>query len=88
MATVTYIKESRQNIASMKGVIDYCVQDFKVYDSKSKQRLVSGINCNGENAFQEFMLTKNSYKKTTGMNFYQYVQSYSPKEKITSKKAH
>lgn len=88
MATVTYIKESRQNIASMKGVIDYCVQDFKVYDSKSKQRLVSGINCNGENAFQEFMLTKNSYKKTTGMNFYQYVQSYSPTEKITSKKAH
>jgi hypothetical protein len=88
MATVTYIKESRQNIASMKGVIDYCVQDFKVYDSKSKQRLVSGVNCNGENAFQEFMLTKNAYKKTTGMNFYQYVQSFSPDEKLTPKQAH
>jgi hypothetical protein len=72
----------------MKGVIDYCVQDFKVYDDKSKQRLVSGVNCNGENAFQEFMLTKNAYKKTTGMNFYQYVQSFSPDEKLTPKQAH
>jgi hypothetical protein len=88
MATVTYIKESRQSVSAMKGVIDYCVQDFKVYDSKSKQRLVSGVNCNGENAFQEFMLTKNAYKKTTGMNFYQYVQSFSPDEKLTPKKVH
>lgn len=88
MAIVEYIKEKNQHISVMKKVIDYCVQDFKVYDEKSKQRLVSGINCNGENAFNEFMLTKNSYKKTTGMNFYQYVQSYSADEKLTPKKAH
>lgn len=88
MAIVEYIKEKNQHISVMKKVIDYCVQEFKVYDEKSKQRLVSGINCNGENAFNEFMLTKNSYKKTTGMNFYQYVQSYSADEKLTPKKAH
>jgi hypothetical protein len=88
MATVTYIRESKQSISAMKGVIDYCCQDKKVYDEISNQRLVSGINCDGENAFKEFMATKKSYGKTDGMNFYQYVQSFSPEENITPHKAH
>lgn len=88
MATVTYIRESKQYISAMKGVIDYCCQDKKVYDEISNQRLVSGINCDGENAFKEFMATKKSYGKTDGMNFYQYVQSFSPEENITPHKAH
>lgn len=87
MATVTYIRESKQSISAMKGVIDYCCQDKKVYDDISNQRLVSGINCDGENAFAEFLATKKSYKKTDGMNFYQYVQSFSPEENITPQKA-
>ena len=88
MATVTYIRESKQSISAMKGVIDYCCQDKKVYDKISNQRLISGINCDGENAFSEFLATKKSYKKTDGMNFYQYVQSFSPEENITPQKAH
>lgn len=88
MATVTYIRESKQSISAMKGVIDYCFQDKKVYDEISNQRLVSGVNCDGENAFAEFLATKKSYKKTDGMNFYQYVQSFSPEENITPQKAY
>ena len=88
MATVTYIRESKQSISAMKGVIDYCCQDKKVYDEISNQRLVSGINCDGGNAFSEFLATKKSYQKTDGMNFYQYVQSFSPEENITPQKAH
>lgn len=88
MATVTYIRESKQSISAMKGVIDYCCQDKKVYDEISNQRLVSGVNCDGENAFKEFMATKKSYGKTDGMNFYQYVQSFSPEENITPHQAH
>lgn len=88
MATVTYIRESKQSISAMKGVIDYCCQDKKVCDKISNQILVSGINCDGENAFKEFMATKNSYGKTDGMKFYQYVQSFSPEENITPQKAH
>ncbi|MGN0488213.1 MAG: relaxase/mobilization nuclease domain-containing protein [Ruminococcus sp.] len=88
MATVTYIRESKQSISAMKGVIDYCCQDKKVYDEISNQRLVSGINCDGENAFKEFIATKKSYGKTDGMNFYQYVQSFSPEENITPQQAH
>lgn len=88
MATVTYIRESKQSISAMKGVIDYCCQNKKVYDENSNQRLISGINCDGENAFAEFLATKKSYKKTDGMNFYQYVQSFSTDENITSQQAH
>lgn len=88
MATVTYIRESKQSISAMKGVIDYCCQDKKVYDEISNQRLVIGINCDGENAFAEFLATKKSYKKTDGMNFYQYVQLFSPEENITPHQAH
>lgn len=88
MATVTYIRESKQSISAMKGVIDYCCQDKKVYDEISNQRLVSGVICDGENAFAEFLTTKKSYKKTDGMNFYQHVQSFSPEENITPHQAH
>ena len=34
------------------------------------------------------MATKKSYGKTDGMNFYQYVQSFSPEENITPHQAH
>lgn len=88
MATVTYIRESKQSIGAMKGVIDYCCQDKKVYDKRANQRFVSGVNCNGENAFAEFIATKKAYGKTDGMNYYQYVQSFSPKENITPRQAH
>ena len=57
-------------------------------DSKSKRRLVSGINCDGENAYREFMATKKVYGKDNGIFFYHYAQSFSPTEKITPEQAH
>ncbi len=88
MATFTYIKETNQTIAAMKGLISYCTQDKKVYDRLSEKRLVGGVNCDGENAFTEFMVTKKSYGKVKGTNFYQYVQSFSPDEDITPEQVH
>ena len=58
MATVIFIKEGRQNRSAMRAVINYCQQEYKTFDSKSKRRLVSGVNCDGENAYREFMATK------------------------------
>ena len=55
MATVIFIKEGRQNRSAMRAVINYCQQEYKTFDSESKRRLVSGVNCDGENAFREFM---------------------------------
>lgn len=58
MATVTYIKEVRQAVSAMKGVMFYCLQDKKVTDGATGQRMVSSIHCDGENVFVEFMATK------------------------------
>ena len=87
MATVTYIREKRQSLSAMRGVIDYCSQEMKTVDENGR-RYLSGVNCTGENALQEFLLTKQSYKKTDGINFYQYVQSFSPEEGVTHAQAH
>ena len=88
MATVSYIPESHQSISAMKAVIDYCLQQKKVADEENGRRLVSGVNCNGENAFTEFMATKTAHHKKGGMNFYHYVQSFSPSESVTAEQVH
>ena len=88
MATVTFIPEAKQSVSAMRGLINYCLQDCKVRDEQSGLRLVGGVHCNGENAYTEFITTKNAYGKTMGVNFYQYVQSFSPREDITPEMAH
>ena len=87
MATVTYIKEQKQSPSAMAGVIAYCSQEPKTVDTDGR-RYLSGVNCNGDTALQEFLLTKESWRKTGGTNFYQYVQSFSPEEGITHTQAH
>ena len=88
MATVNFIPESNQSISAMKAVIDYCLQQKKVADEDSGRRLVSGVNCNGENSFTEFMVTKNAHKKKGGITFYHYVQSFSPRENVSAEQVH
>ncbi|MEE1264348.1 relaxase/mobilization nuclease domain-containing protein [Ruminococcus sp.] len=88
MATVIFIKEGRQNRSAMRAVINYCQQEYKIFDSKSKRRLVSGVNSDGDNAYREFMATKKVYGKDNGIFFYHYAQSFSPTEKITPEQAH
>lgn len=88
MATVTYIKEKKQHLGAMVAVMKYCAQDQKTMDELSGQKLVSGINCDGGNAITEFLATKAAYNKMDGINFYQYVQSFHPRENITPQQAH
>nr|WP_316622863.1 relaxase/mobilization nuclease domain-containing protein [uncultured Ruminococcus sp.] len=88
MATLNYIRETRQSASVMKRVINYCMQDYKVTDPDSGRRYVSGIGCDGENSYTEFMATKKCFGKASGVFFYQYEQSFSPDEKITPETAH
>lgn len=88
MAVVTYVKVKNQSSAAMYGVINYCTRENKVRDVQSGKRIVSGINCNGENAFREFMTTKAAHNKMDGTFYYHYVQSFSGKEGITHNEAH
>ena len=88
MATVTYIKETRQHPSAMVSVMRYCLQESKTVDQLTGQRYVSGIGCDGLNSITEFLTTKYAYGKLDGINFYQYVQSFSPRENITYEQAH
>ena len=88
MPIVRFIKNEKQNPSAMKGSIDYCLQEFKTVDAQTGKRYVSGINCNGLNAFKEFMTTKIANNATDGRLFYQYVQSFSPKDNVDYDKAH
>ena len=88
MATLNYIQEHKQSPSAMKGVITYCCQKKKVTDPVSGRKLISGIHCSGETAYEEFMLTKQVYGKTGGVNFYQYTQSFASRNTISSADAH
>ena len=88
MAIVAYVKVKKQSAGAMYGVIKYCTRDDKVRDTETGMRIVSGINCNGENSFREFMTTKAAYEKMEGTYYYHYVQSFSHKEGITYQEAH
>ena len=87
MATVIFIKESKQTPSAMRGCINYCVQEKKTVDSDGRQ-YVGGVNCLGQHAYEEFMATKNLYGKASGTYFYQYVQSFAPGEIQSYEEAH
>ena len=88
MPIVRFIKNEKQNPSAMKGSIDYCLQKCKTVDSQTGQRYVSGMNCNGLNAYKEFMTTKLANNANNGRYFYQYVQSFSLKDNVDYDKAH
>ena len=63
----------------MKAVIRYVSQDAKTLD-KNGHRYLSGVNCIGSAAYEEFMATKNLYRKRNGVYYYHYEQSFMPGE--------
>ena len=71
----------------MGRVIRYVSQEKKTMDETGR-RYLSGINCTPELAQKSFLATKNLYGKASGTFFYQYVQSFSPKEDVTPAEAH
>ncbi|MBS6372430.1 MAG: relaxase/mobilization nuclease domain-containing protein [Oscillospiraceae bacterium] len=56
--------------------------------TETGRRYLSRVNCTPELAQKSFMATKNLYGKADGIFFYQYVQSFSPKEEVTPGEAH
>lgn len=92
MATVKFVKNKAQSSGALKSVINYCIKEEKTRLDDG-QRYVSGINCDGYNAFNEMMLTKNVFpsKNCNGQGdryFYQYIQSFHPNDNVSPQKAH
>ena len=88
MATVNYIQERTQTVSVMKRVIDYCSREDKTIEQETGIRYLSGVNCEGTNAFEDFVATKMLHRKTGGFMFYHYDQSFHPDEKLTHAEAH
>ncbi|MBR1384867.1 MAG: relaxase/mobilization nuclease domain-containing protein [Ruminococcus sp.] len=96
MAVIQNIPESKQTPSAQKSLMKYCVRPDKT-NLNEKVQLVSGHNCVPELAHKSFLATQALYKAEQEKHiaddkdnilFYQYVQSFSPKDKLTPEQAH
>ena len=87
MATVTFIKYDHQAPSALSRVSDYIKQEQKTVLGGGMQ-LVSGQNCSPQFAAQEFLATRQMYRKDSPVFFYHYVQSFHPEEPVTGEQAH
>ena len=79
-------KKGTQTCGCMKSVMRYVSQLSKtLWDG---QQLVSGIGCQPETAFDEFLSTKLLHHKDGGVMFYHMVQSFPKGAAIDSRTAH
>lgn len=88
MAIVHFVnyKRGTQSRAAMRGVMLYVMQEKKTaWEGGS---LVSGINCQPQSVYDDFLNTKLLYHKDGGVMFYHMVQSFPKGEMIDPRQAH
>ena len=76
MAIVHFVnyKRGTQSRAAMRGVMLYVMQEKKTaWDGVP---LVSGVNCQPQSVYDDFLNTKLLYHKDGGVMFYHMVQSF------------
>ena len=79
-------KKGTQSRGCMKGVMRYVAQTGKtLWDG---QPLISGIGCQPETAFDEFLSTKLLHHKDGGVMFYHMVQSFPKGADVDPRTAH
>ncbi len=87
MAIISFTNYKRgQTTGCMGAVMRYTMQDKKT--KCDGQRLVTGINCQPESVYADFMTTKRLYHKTDGVLFYHMVQSFPKGEAVDPVTAH
>lgn len=87
MAIISFTNYKRgQTTGCMGAVMRYTMQDKKT--EFNGQRLVTGINCQPESVYADFMTTKRLYHKTDGVLFYHMVQSFPKGEAVDPVTAH
>ena len=76
MAIVHFVnyKRGTQSRAAMRGVMLYVMQEKKT--AWEDGPLVSGINCQPQSVYDDFLNTKLLYHKDSGVMFYHMVQSF------------
>ena len=88
MAIVHFVnyKRGTQSRAAMRGVMLYVMQEKKTtWEGVS---LVSGVNCQPQSVYDDFLNTKLLYHKDGGVMFYHMVQSFPKGEAVDPRRAH
>ena len=87
MAIISFTNYKRgQTTGCMGAVMRYTMQDKKT--EFEGQRLITGINCQPESVYADFMTTKRLHYKTDGVLFYHMVQSFPKSEAVDPVTAH
>ena len=88
MAIVHFVnyKRGTQSRAAMRGVMLYVMQEKKT--AWEGVPLVSGINCQPQSVYDDFLNTKLLYQKDGGVMFYHMVQSFPKGAAIDPRQAH
>lgn len=87
MAIISFTNYKRgQTTGCMGAVMRYTMQDKKTeFDGR---KLITGINCQPESVYADFMTTKRLHHKTDGVLFYHMVQSFPKGEAVDPVTAH
>ena len=88
MAIVHFVnyKRGTQSRAAMRGVMLYVMQEKKT--AWEGEPLVSGINCQPQSVYDDFLNTKLLYHKDGGVMFYHMVQSFPKGAAVDPQQAH
>ena len=87
MAIISFTNYKRgQTTGCMGAVMRYTMQDKKT--EFEGQKLITGINCQPESVYADFMTTKRLHHKTDGVLFYHMVQSFPKGEAVDPVTAH
>ena len=88
MAIVHFVnyKRGTQSRAAMRGVMLYVMQEKKT--TWEGGPLVSGINCQPQSVYDDFLNTKLLYHKDGGTMFYHMVQSFPKGAAVDPRQAH
>ena len=88
MAIVHFVnyKRGTQSRAAMRGVMLYVMQEKKT--TWEGGPLVSGINCQPQSVYDDFLSTKLLYHKDGGVMFYHMVQSFPKGAAVDPRQAH
>ena len=79
-------KRGTQSRAAMRGVMLYVMQEKKT--AWEGAPLVSGINCQPQSVYDDFLNTKLLYHKDGGVMFYHMVQSFPKGAAVDPRQAH
>ena len=79
-------KRGTQSRAAMRGVMLYVMQEKKT--AWEDAPLVSGINCQPQSVYDDFINTKLLYHKDGGVMFYHMVQSFPKGASVDPRQAH